>query len=209
MKTRIYCHPFPPHLSFLVATEDCMVSSSSLELLNYLIYFVIRCFYLSFCFYLFYLWATVVNLYVIRTLAEVSQGSEPWGCSIVNALFGCSHQRAPADFTLKVHCTALCCSVRLPLSHPGFICNLLNLWETAASLLCIMATSETMFPDRSDFDYDYETLRTTGVVLAVVMFVSGILIALSKKFTKCVKSSSNSSSSGTQIPKTEVPPQTV
>lgn len=27
---------------------------------------------------------------------------------------------------------------------------------------------------------DYETLRTTGVVLAVVMFVSGILIALSK-----------------------------
>uniref|UniRef100_A0A3Q2PH51 FXYD domain-containing ion transport regulator n=1 Tax=Fundulus heteroclitus TaxID=8078 RepID=A0A3Q2PH51_FUNHE len=26
----------------------------------------------------------------------------------------------------------------------------------------------------------YETLRTTGVILAVVMFVSGILIALSK-----------------------------
>ncbi|XP_042345565.1 uncharacterized protein LOC121945456 isoform X1 [Plectropomus leopardus] len=72
-----------------------------------------------------------------------------------------------------------------------------------------MATTETMFPDRSDFDYDYETLRTTGVVLAVVMFFSGIFIALSKKFTKCVKSSSNSSSSGTQIPKTDVPPQTV
>uniref|UniRef100_A0A8D0D7X8 FXYD domain-containing ion transport regulator n=1 Tax=Sander lucioperca TaxID=283035 RepID=A0A8D0D7X8_SANLU len=73
-----------------------------------------------------------------------------------------------------------------------------------------MATTETMFTDRSDFDYDYETLRTTGVVLAVVMFVSGILIALSKKFTKCVKSSPNSSSSGSQIPpKTEVPPQTV
>ncbi|KAK2844425.1 hypothetical protein Q5P01_011084 [Channa striata] len=72
------------------------------------------------------------------------------------------------------------------------------------------ATSEeTMFPDQSEFDYDYETLRTTGVILAVIMFVSGILIALSKKFTKCVKSSSNSSSPGTQIPKTEVPPQTV
>uniref|UniRef100_A0A3Q3EK71 FXYD domain-containing ion transport regulator n=1 Tax=Labrus bergylta TaxID=56723 RepID=A0A3Q3EK71_9LABR len=66
-----------------------------------------------------------------------------------------------------------------------------------------MATTESMFPDRSDFDYDYETLRTTGVILAVIMFVSGILIALSKKFTKCVKSSSNTNSSGTQIPKTE------
>uniref|UniRef100_A0A665VTI4 FXYD domain-containing ion transport regulator n=1 Tax=Echeneis naucrates TaxID=173247 RepID=A0A665VTI4_ECHNA len=43
-----------------------------------------------------------------------------------------------------------------------------------------MATTESMFPDQSDFDYDYETLRTTGVILAVVMFVSGILIALSK-----------------------------
>ncbi|XP_044063560.1 uncharacterized protein LOC122881418 isoform X2 [Siniperca chuatsi] len=41
-----------------------------------------------------------------------------------------------------------------------------------------MATAETMFPDQSDFDYDYETLRTTGVILAVIMFVSGILIAL-------------------------------
>ncbi|XP_047453596.1 phospholemman-like [Mugil cephalus] len=41
-----------------------------------------------------------------------------------------------------------------------------------------MATTESMFPDQSDFDYDYETLRTTGVILAVIMFVSGILIAL-------------------------------
>ncbi|KAF7665738.1 hypothetical protein LDENG_00132530 [Lucifuga dentata] len=72
-----------------------------------------------------------------------------------------------------------------------------------------MTSTEMMFPDRSDFDYDYETLRTTGVILAVVMFFSGILIALSKKMTKCVKSSSNSRSSGTQIPKTEVPLQTV
>ncbi|KAK5862460.1 hypothetical protein PBY51_017856 [Eleginops maclovinus] len=72
-----------------------------------------------------------------------------------------------------------------------------------------MATAETMFPDRSDFDYDYDTLRTTGVVLAVIMFVAGILIALSKKFTNCVKSSSKSSLSGTPVPKTEVPPQTV
>ncbi|XP_031709297.1 phospholemman-like isoform X2 [Anarrhichthys ocellatus] len=108
--------------------------------------------------------------------------------------------------------SSACCPVQLP----RFISNLklhpakflgdgdpLHLYSAA------MATKETMFPDRSDFDYDYETLRTTGVVLAAIMFVSGILIALSKKFTNCVKSSSNSSSSGTQIPKTEVPPQTV
>uniref|UniRef100_A0AAV2MDC5 FXYD domain-containing ion transport regulator n=1 Tax=Knipowitschia caucasica TaxID=637954 RepID=A0AAV2MDC5_KNICA len=37
-----------------------------------------------------------------------------------------------------------------------------------------------MFPDRSDFDYDYETLRTTGLTLAIVMFVGGILIALTR-----------------------------
>uniref|UniRef100_A0A3B4Z435 FXYD domain-containing ion transport regulator n=1 Tax=Stegastes partitus TaxID=144197 RepID=A0A3B4Z435_9TELE len=61
--------------------------------------------------------------------------------------------------------------------------------------------AETMFPDQSDFDYDYETLRTTGVILAVIMFVSGILIALSK-FRLSIKSPF-SNSSGTQIPKTE------
>ncbi|KAK5892518.1 hypothetical protein CesoFtcFv8_012888 [Champsocephalus esox] len=72
-----------------------------------------------------------------------------------------------------------------------------------------MATTETLFPDRSDFEYDYETLCTAGVILAVIMFVAGILIALSKKFTNCVKPSSNSNSSATPVPKTEVPPQTV
>uniref|UniRef100_A0A3P9H2I2 FXYD domain-containing ion transport regulator n=1 Tax=Oryzias latipes TaxID=8090 RepID=A0A3P9H2I2_ORYLA len=41
-----------------------------------------------------------------------------------------------------------------------------------------MATTEIMFPDQSDFEYDYETLRTTGVTLAVVLFVAGIFIAL-------------------------------
>ncbi|XP_063055506.1 FXYD domain containing ion transport regulator 7 isoform X2 [Engraulis encrasicolus] len=39
-------------------------------------------------------------------------------------------------------------------------------------------TSEPLYPDQSPFEYDYETLRTTGVILAVIMFVSGILIAL-------------------------------
>uniref|UniRef100_A0A8C2H1J7 FXYD domain-containing ion transport regulator n=1 Tax=Cyprinus carpio TaxID=7962 RepID=A0A8C2H1J7_CYPCA len=42
-------------------------------------------------------------------------------------------------------------------------------------------TESYMDMDQSAFHYDYETLRTTGVILAVVMFVSGILIALSNK----------------------------
>ncbi|XP_041742255.1 phospholemman [Coregonus clupeaformis] len=42
-----------------------------------------------------------------------------------------------------------------------------------------MATEgESMFHDQSDFEYDYETLRTTGVIIGVILFVSGILIAL-------------------------------
>ncbi|XP_067304838.1 FXYD domain containing ion transport regulator 7 isoform X1 [Pseudorasbora parva] len=41
------------------------------------------------------------------------------------------------------------------------------------------ASTESYMPmDQSAFNYDYETLRTTGVILAVIMFVSGILIAL-------------------------------
>ncbi|XP_036449342.1 FXYD domain containing ion transport regulator 7 [Colossoma macropomum] len=72
-----------------------------------------------------------------------------------------------------------------------------------------MATSEeSLWVDQSAFEYDYETLRTTGVILAVVMFVAGILIALSKKF-KCSKSSNSSPVEGPQPPKTEVPSQTV
>ncbi|XP_067304839.1 FXYD domain containing ion transport regulator 7 isoform X2 [Pseudorasbora parva] len=70
------------------------------------------------------------------------------------------------------------------------------------------ASTESYMPmDQSAFNYDYETLRTTGVILAVIMFVSGILIALSKK-CKCSKSKSSPVESP-QPPKTEVPPQTV
>ncbi|XP_058602239.1 FXYD domain containing ion transport regulator 7 isoform X2 [Onychostoma macrolepis] len=69
------------------------------------------------------------------------------------------------------------------------------------------STESFMYTDQSAFHYDYETLQTTGVILAVVMFVAGILIALSKKF-KCSKSKS-SPVEGPQPPKTEVPPQTV
>ncbi|XP_031432212.1 FXYD domain containing ion transport regulator 7 isoform X1 [Clupea harengus] len=39
-------------------------------------------------------------------------------------------------------------------------------------------TSESQFADQSAFEYDYYTLQTTGVILGFVMFVAGILIAL-------------------------------
>ncbi|KAI7807066.1 FXYD domain containing ion transport regulator 7-like, partial [Triplophysa rosa] len=68
-------------------------------------------------------------------------------------------------------------------------------------------TESYAYLDQSAFYYDYETLRTTGVILGVVMFVAGILIALSKK-CKCSKAS-KSPVEGPQPPKTEVPPQTV
>ncbi|KAJ8005335.1 hypothetical protein DPEC_G00145560 [Dallia pectoralis] len=50
-----------------------------------------------------------------------------------------------------------------------------------------MATEkEPTLPDQSVFDYDYETLRTTGVIIGLILFVSGILIALSLiKQTPC------------------------
>ncbi|XP_031432214.1 FXYD domain containing ion transport regulator 7 isoform X2 [Clupea harengus] len=67
-------------------------------------------------------------------------------------------------------------------------------------------TSESQFADQSAFEYDYYTLQTTGVILGFVMFVAGILIALSKKL-KCSKSSNPVEA--TPVPKTEVPPQTV
>uniref|UniRef100_A0A3Q2Y095 FXYD domain-containing ion transport regulator n=1 Tax=Hippocampus comes TaxID=109280 RepID=A0A3Q2Y095_HIPCM len=42
-----------------------------------------------------------------------------------------------------------------------------------------LATQKMDPPYHNDFEYDEETLRTTGLVLAIVMFVAGILIALS------------------------------
>ncbi|XP_062847998.1 FXYD domain containing ion transport regulator 7 [Trichomycterus rosablanca] len=68
-------------------------------------------------------------------------------------------------------------------------------------------TGESFRDDQSAFEYDYETLRTTGVILAVVMFVAGILIALSNKF-KCSKSKS-SPVERSQTLATEVPSQSV
>ncbi|XP_053908645.1 FXYD domain-containing ion transport regulator 7 [Cuculus canorus] len=45
---------------------------------------------------------------------------------------------------------------------------------------------------KDPFNYDYETLRLAGLILAIVMFVLGVLIALSKKF-KCKKAEPSSS----------------
>ncbi|XP_048357044.1 FXYD domain-containing ion transport regulator 7-like [Sphaerodactylus townsendi] len=54
-----------------------------------------------------------------------------------------------------------------------------------------MATVPAPHDDSSSemdpFTYDYDTLRTVGMVLAICMFVLGIVIALSKK-CKCKKS---------------------
>uniref|UniRef100_A0A8C5FJV4 FXYD domain-containing ion transport regulator n=1 Tax=Gadus morhua TaxID=8049 RepID=A0A8C5FJV4_GADMO len=48
-------------------------------------------------------------------------------------------------------------------------------------ILTFLFFAEPMYPDQSDFHYDYETLRTTGVILATVLAVSGILIAMSSQ----------------------------
>lgn len=50
----------------------------------------------------------------------------------------------------------------------------------------------SVYGDRDPFVYDYETLRTTGLVLAIVMFLLGIVIALSNKF-KCKQTNANRS----------------
>uniref|UniRef100_A0A8C4T6U9 FXYD domain-containing ion transport regulator n=1 Tax=Erpetoichthys calabaricus TaxID=27687 RepID=A0A8C4T6U9_ERPCA len=40
--------------------------------------------------------------------------------------------------------------------------------------MLLLTDSATM--EENPFHYDYDTLRTTGVILAVVMFISGIVI---------------------------------
>ncbi|XP_072423736.1 sodium/potassium-transporting ATPase subunit gamma-like [Chiloscyllium punctatum] len=64
-----------------------------------------------------------------------------------------------------------------------------------------VSKSEMISSNQDQFTYDYDTLRTTGLILAVVMFVAGIIIALSKKF-KCGKSASVNQ---TQTSKTPIP----
>ncbi|XP_061633168.1 phospholemman-like isoform X2 [Phyllopteryx taeniolatus] len=91
--------------------------------------------------------------------------------------------------------------------HPSAVCTSICSEELFSVRTETMGTTEATFTDHNDFEYDEETLRTTGLVLAIVMFVAGILIALSNKCTKCVKSSSKSSD--TPIPKTDVPPPAV
>ncbi|XP_041425714.1 sodium/potassium-transporting ATPase subunit gamma-like isoform X2 [Xenopus laevis] len=44
----------------------------------------------------------------------------------------------------------------------------------------------SIYGDKDPFRYDYDTVRMTGLILAIVMFSLGIIIALSNKF-KCKK----------------------
>ncbi|XP_072326275.1 sodium/potassium-transporting ATPase subunit gamma-like [Scyliorhinus torazame] len=63
-----------------------------------------------------------------------------------------------------------------------------------------VSKTEMISTNQDQFAYDYDTLRTTGLVLAIVMFVAGIVIALSRKF-KCGKRSN-----GSQIAETSATP---
>ncbi|KAL6116114.1 FXYD domain-containing ion transport regulator 6 [Pungitius pungitius] len=53
-------------------------------------------------------------------------------------------------------------------------------------LVCVAALSEIGVQDdkktvRNEFEYDYESLRIGGLVLAVVLFTLGILLILSRR----------------------------
>ncbi|XP_061633167.1 uncharacterized protein LOC133479786 isoform X1 [Phyllopteryx taeniolatus] len=62
--------------------------------------------------------------------------------------------------------------------HPSAVCTSICSEELFSVRTETMGTTEATFTDHNDFEYDEETLRTTGLVLAIVMFVAGILIAL-------------------------------
>ncbi|KAM4704312.1 sodium/potassium-transporting ATPase subunit gamma-like [Rhinophrynus dorsalis] len=63
----------------------------------------------------------------------------------------------------------------------------------------------SIYGDKDPFSYDYETLRMTGLILAIVMFLLGIIVALSNKF-KCKKRNANGSQSdGRQPLQTQTP----
>ncbi|XP_063293002.1 sodium/potassium-transporting ATPase subunit gamma-like [Pelobates fuscus] len=57
----------------------------------------------------------------------------------------------------------------------------------------------SIYGEEDPFIYDYDTLRMTGLILAIVMFVLGIVIALSNKF-KCKQKNANGSQSDGRQP---------
>lgn len=62
-----------------------------------------------------------------------------------------------------------------------------------------------VYGSEDPFFYDYGTVRTTGLILAIVMFVLGIVIAISNKF-KCKQRNPNGSQSdGRQPLQTQTP----
>ncbi|XP_075462280.1 FXYD domain-containing ion transport regulator 7 [Ascaphus truei] len=63
----------------------------------------------------------------------------------------------------------------------------------------------SVYGDKDPFLYDYDTVRMTGLILAIVMFILGIVIALSNKF-KCKQRNANGSQSdGRQPLQTQTP----
>ncbi|KAM3921393.1 sodium/potassium-transporting ATPase subunit gamma-like [Leptodactylus fuscus] len=62
-----------------------------------------------------------------------------------------------------------------------------------------------IYGNEDPFVYDYETLRMTGLILAIVMFALGIITAISNKF-KCKQRNANGSQSdGRQPLQTQTP----
>ncbi|XP_077116318.1 sodium/potassium-transporting ATPase subunit gamma-like isoform X1 [Ranitomeya variabilis] len=65
--------------------------------------------------------------------------------------------------------------------------------------------SVNIYGNENPFVYDYETVRMTGLILAIVMFVLGIITAISNKF-KCKQRNANGSQSdGRQPLQTQTP----
>ncbi|XP_053307409.1 FXYD domain-containing ion transport regulator 7 [Spea bombifrons] len=63
----------------------------------------------------------------------------------------------------------------------------------------------SMYGDQDPFVYDYDTVRMTGLILAIVMFLLGIIVALSNKF-KCKQRNPNGSQAdGRQPLQTQTP----
>ncbi|XP_059497229.1 uncharacterized protein LOC125448427 isoform X1 [Stegostoma tigrinum] len=59
-----------------------------------------------------------------------------------------------------------------------------------------ISKADMISSNQEQFTYDYDTLRTTGLILAVIMFVTGIVIALMRVRQKH------------QRPRFQVPPKT-
>ncbi|XP_063798287.1 sodium/potassium-transporting ATPase subunit gamma-like [Pseudophryne corroboree] len=62
-----------------------------------------------------------------------------------------------------------------------------------------------IYGNSDPFVYNYDTVRMTGLILAVIMFVLGIVIALSNKCKCKQKNANGSQSDGRQPLQTQTP----